>query len=227
MPIDPPVRPSDVVLFQGDSITDAGRDRDRGDQPSDPAALGWGYARYASAALAAERPGVTIYNRGIGGDRVTDLERRWDADVLMLRPTVLSVLIGVNDTWHSMLPEHEGVSIERYETLYGGLLARAREAAPGLRVIVAQPFVLTCGFGAELPFEPDITGRREAAQRVAEKHADAWLPYQEVFDAAIARGKADGTAGGDPCYWAGDGVHPSMAGHQLMASAWLEAAGLG
>ncbi|MEM7680399.1 MAG: GDSL-type esterase/lipase family protein [Planctomycetota bacterium] len=227
MPIDPPVTPSDVVLFQGDSITDAGRDRDRGDQPTDPAALGWGYARYASAALTARAAGVTIYNRGIGGDKVTDLAERWEADVLAIRPTVLSVLIGVNDTWHSMMPEGRGVSIERYETLYGELLERAKRASPGLRVVVAQPFVLACGFGADLPFEPDITGRREAAKRVADKHADAWVAYQEVFDAAIAKGKREETAGGDPCYWAGDGIHPSMAGHQLMASAWLEAAGVG
>ncbi|MBW7458685.1 GDSL family lipase, partial [Paenibacillus sepulcri] len=102
-----------VVLFQGDSITDAGRNREDGNS------LGSGYANIATALFTSKHPEkqVRFLNRGIGGDRVVDLERRWERDCLELKPTWLSIYIGINDTWRRY---DRGIpmSAEEYETTY-------------------------------------------------------------------------------------------------------------
>lgn len=216
------IRCGDTLVFQGDSITDAGRDR-TAVTANDPAGLGSGYARDAAAMLLAEHgpEAVKIYNRGIGGDRIHELAARWDVDCLALKPTVLSVMIGVNDVWHGLSDASRGVSAKMFSAELRRLLIDARTKLPGLRLIVlAEPFVLACGAGAALPFEPELSGRRALVREIAEDLkqdvAVAFVAYQDVFNAALDRGIA-------PEHLAEDGVHPTMAGHMLMAQAWLEA----
>ena len=208
------IQPDSVILFQGDSITDAGRDRGREKNPNDARALGSGYAFFAAAQLLAEHPGagLKIYNRGISGNKVFQLAERWDADCLSLKPDVVSILIGVNDIWHRLNGQYNG-TVEVYEKDYLALLERTRRALPKVRVVVCEPFVLRCGAVNEKWF-PDFDGYRAAAKRVATASGAVFVPFQAMFDEAIRKAPAS--------YWAADGVHPSMAGCHLMARAWLQ-----
>lgn len=217
------IRPGDTLLFQGDSITDASRDRSA-TAANDPAGLGDGYARDAAAMLLAEHgpEALRVFNRGVGGDRIHELAARWDADCLALQPTVLSVLIGVNDVWHGLSHDpSRGVSAKVYTAELRRLLSDAWAKLPSLRLIVlAEPFLLPCGAGATLPFEPELSGRRALVREIAEGLAGegpvAFVAYQDAFNAAMDRGIA-------PEHLAADGVHPTMAGHMLMARAWFDA----
>ncbi len=217
------IQPGDTVLFQGDSITDAGRDR-AVTQPNDPNGLGTGYVRDLAAMLLAEHgpDQLCVLNRGVGGDRVPALAQRWKKDCLALEPTVLSVMIGVNDVWHGLTDPTRGVSADTFALGLQQLLREAREALPALRLIVlAEPFVLPCGAGVQLPFEPELSNRRRLVRELAnDLRRDGpvvFVAYQDAFNTATARGIA-------PEALAEDGVHPTMAGHMLMARAWWDAA---
>ena len=211
------LNPDDVLLFQGDSITDAGRRRDA-PQPNDAESLGRGYACLAAARLLNEVPGLTVHNRGISGNRVTDLRDRWPADCIDLQPTVVSILIGVNDTWHGVAKNNpaNGTTLPEFDRVYRELLTDTREALPGVKLVVCEPFVTECGAVAEFNFHPDIDERRARVHAIARDHADVFVPFQSVYDEALRRHP-------DPAYWAPDGVHPSLAGHQIMADAWCDA----
>jgi len=205
----------DVVLFQGDSITDADRRKDQ-PMPNDARSLGRGFAQLAAARLLADRPGLTVHNRGISGNRVIDLRDRWSADGFDLRPTVVSILIGVNDTWHGVAkntPEN-GTTLAEFDRVYRELLTDTRERLPGVKLVICEPFVLECGAVLEMNFHPDIDERKKLVHAIAEEYADVFVPFQSAFDDALAQARPD--------YWAPDGVHPSVAGHQLMADAWLD-----
>lgn len=204
-----------VVLFQGDSITDAGRDRKREDNANDARALGTGYAFLAAAALLADHSEakLTIYNRGISGHKVFQLAERWDKDCIALKPDVVSILIGVNDIWHKLDGRYDG-TIEVYERDYRALLERTKRELPGVKLVICEPFVLRCGAVNERWF-PEFDGYRAAARQVATALDTVFVPFQTMFDEAVRT-----TA---PNYWAGDGVHPTIAGAELMAQTWLEA----
>lgn len=204
-----------VVLFQGDSITDAGRDRKREGNANDKGALGGGYAFLISSHLLAERAdaGLKIYNRGISGHKVFQLAERWDKDCLALKPNVVSILIGVNDIWHKLNGQYDG-TIEIYERDYRALLERTERELPGVKLVVCEPFVLRCGAVNEKWF-PEFDGYRAAAKRVATDFGAVFVPFQSAFDEAVQKAP--------PAHWAGDGVHPSMAGAYLMGRTWLAA----
>ena len=210
---------NDVFLFQGDSITDAGRDKGN-DQVNHFQALGRGYANMISSQLlgihADRRP--RCLNRGISGNKVPDLQERWAADTIELRPQVVSILIGVNDIWHKRNGKYDG-TLETYESGLGELLAQTREALPQTRLVICEPFVLRCGAIDDSWF-PEFDERRAAAKRVAEGVAAIWVPFHEMFEKATASETTP------PVHWAADGVHPTMAGHALMAKTWLEVTGL-
>ena len=203
-----------VVLFQGDSITDAGRVRGN-PNPNDPAAMGRGYACLAMCRLLAARPAddLQVYNRGISGNRVPDLEARWQRDCIDLKPDLLSILIGINDLWHKLGGSSHGTP-KSYESEFGALLGRTRKALPEARLVVCEPFVLETGVVDESWFS-EFDERRTIAERLAEQHGATWVPFHTVFQNAVLRGT-------DPAYWADDGVHPTPAGHQLMADAWCK-----
>jgi lysophospholipase L1-like esterase len=213
----PLLEEGDLVLFQGDSITDAGRSREREGEANDRAALGNGYALLAAAGMHCARPAAKLrfHNRGISGNKVFQLAERWEKDCLDLAPDVLSILIGVNDIWHKRGGHYDG-TVETYEEDYDALLTRTRVALPEVKLVVCEPFVLRCGAVDDSWF-PEFDGYRAAARRVAEAHGAAFVPIHSMFEDALAIGP--------PELWAGDGVHPSPAGAALMAQAWLRAVG--
>ena len=157
--------------------------------------------------------GLECHNRGISGHKVPDLAGRWDRDCIEMKPALLSILIGVNDIWHKLNGNYNGTP-QDYETQLDELLARTKEKLPATPIVICEPFVLRCGAVNDGWF-PEFDERRAACRRVSDKHKCIWVPFQSMFDRAVT----DET---EPNYWAGDGVHPSMAGHSLMAETWLK-----
>jgi len=205
----------DVLLFQGDSITDAGRNKER-ELPNNPWSFGVGYANHIGSWLLAEMPGkeLIIHNRGISGNKVYQLADRWKKDCIDLRPDILSILIGVNDYWHFRNGQYDGTP-EIYENDYRELLTRTMEALPDLKLVICQPFILTGTTAVDESWLEPFSAYQNIALKLADEFSAVWVPFQEAFDRALELAP--------PAYWAGDGVHPSMAGAQLMANTWLEA----
>jgi len=203
-----------VILFQGDSITDAGRDRKREDKPNDARAMGLGYSFILASHYLGREPqaGLKFYNRGISGNKVYQLAERWNEDCLALKPDVLSILIGVNDIWHKLNGNYDG-TLEIYERDYRALLQRTRQDLPQIKVVICEPFVLRCGAVNESWF-PAFDGYRAAAKQVARDFNAVFVPFQSMFDEAIQQAP--------PEYWAADGVHPTLAGSYRMARCWVE-----
>lgn len=203
-----------VILFQGDSITDSGRNRDDKSFNS-PRALGNGYAMFAAAAMLEKYASLNlkIYNRGVSGNKVFQLAERWDSDCLELKPDVLSILIGVNDIWHKLNGQYNG-TVDIYRKDYIGLLERTRKALPDVKLVICQPFAVNGVKAVDEKWYPEFYDYQKVAQEIAEQFSAIYIPFQKVFDAAQKR--APGS------YWTGDGVHPSMAGAQLIAKAWIE-----
>lgn len=208
-----------VILFQGDSITDARRDRKSEPHANHPRALGTGYPFLIAGDLLQAHPkfDLKIYNRGISGHKVPDLQKRWQKDTLDLKPAVLSVLVGVNDIWHKFAGRYDG-TVEDYRTGFTALLNQTKKALPETTIVVCEPFALRCG-AVKNEWFPEFDERRAVAREVAETTGSIWVPFQTMFDEAIATGT-------DPSYWAADGVHPTLAGHTLMAKTWREVVGI-
>ncbi len=209
-----------VILFQGDSITDAHRDKKKfADRANDPRALGDGYPFLIAGPVLKDNPskGFKVFNRGISGHKVPDLQRRWQKDCLDMKPALLSILVGVNDIWHKMNGRYDG-TVDDYRTGFTELLAGTKEALPDLKLVVCEPFALRCGAVKDAWF-PEFDQRRAVAAEVAEAAGAIWVPFQAMFDMAIEEGTK-------PQYWAPDGVHPSIAGHTLMAETWRSCVGV-
>ena len=204
-----------TILFQGDSITDARRQNRQAPNSNEQASMGNGYASMAASALLASRPelNLSIYNRGISGNKVHQLDARWQKECIDYQPDVLSILIGVNDIWHGLNGKYDG-TVKTYENDYRALLQRTRKALPNVQLVICEPFVLKCGAVNEKWF-PKFDQYRAAARKVADENAAVFVPFQTMFDQAINFAP--------PQHWAGDGVHPSPYGASLMADFWLQA----
>jgi len=209
------LKKDDVILFQGDSITDAGRKREDA-KPNDVGSLGRGYSFLAAASLLEKHAdkNLQIYNKGISGNKVYQLAERWDADCLDLKPDVLSILIGVNDFWHTLTNGYTG-TVQKYRDDYKALLTRTKDKLPDVKLIIGEPFAVTGVRAVDDKWYPAFNDYRAAAREIAVSFGATFIPYQTIFD------KAQKIAPG--AYWTGDGVHPSIAGNALMAQAWEEA----
>ena len=207
------IKKNSTILFQGDSITDAGRDKSKQDNANDPNALGRGYVYLVAARLLADRAGdnLRVYNRGISGNKVFQLADRWDKDCLQLKPDVLSILIGVNDIWHALSGRYDG-TVEKYEADYWALLTRTSRELPDLKLVICEPFVLHCG-AVDNRWLPEFDRYRAAAKKMSQEFNALFVGFQSMFDQASKRAPA--------ARWAADGVHPTMAGASLMAQEWL------
>ncbi|MDO5310524.1 MAG: SGNH/GDSL hydrolase family protein [Clostridia bacterium] len=198
-----------TVLFQGDSITDAGRSRE------ELTSLGGGYPSFASGLAEKSYPGEYRYiNRGISGNRSVDLLARVKADIINLKPDFMSILIGVNDVWHE-LEKNNGVDNNRYKLYYRLLLEQVREALPDTKLLIMEPFVLK---GENIlkyydKFRAEVELRAASAKELAEEFEIPFLPLQNKLDELYTQ-KPMG-------YWLGDGVHPTAEGHEFIAREWM------
>lgn len=201
---------SDIVLFQGDSITDAGRDRRAADS------LGAGYAMVAAGWFQATHPSMCVrfMNMGVSGDRVKDLQARWQSDCLGLRPTWVVILIGINDTWRRY-DSDDPTSVEAFRTGYRDLISRTRSGIDA-RIVMMEPFLLHVRPGQER-WREDLDPKIAVVRELAAEAGAILVPLDRLF--------AEACRVQPPSFWAADGVHPTPAGHALIARAWLEAMG--
>ncbi|PWH05364.1 lysophospholipase [Brachybacterium endophyticum] len=198
--------PSRSLLFIGDSITDAGR-------REDPEHLGFGYVRLIAEHIAAHEPGSTVVNTGIGGDRVRDLVSRFDPDCLDHAPDVVTIYVGVNDTWRRY-DSDDATSADDFEAEYRYLLDQLSAIRPGTPVILILPFVADID-EEKARYHEDLDEKVARVRDLAREFGHAIVDTEEILERAYADGHTPATI-------AEDGVHPSIAGHRLIADAWLQ-----
>ncbi|NMA07880.1 MAG: SGNH/GDSL hydrolase family protein [Clostridiales bacterium] len=201
-------RKNAVIVFQGDSVTDAGRTR------PDSHGFGQGYPAMCAGMLRSLYPDyeLTIYNRGIGGNRVEHLVERWQQDTLELRPNVVSILIGINNVWHPYANPEIPYDIVKFE----GDLARIVEQTVhyGSKLVMLEPFAFHHGCFPE-EWRVRLWEVNQVVRRIALRYADAFIPLDGIFyQAAVCSSPASLTA---------DGVHPTFEGHRLIAQEWMKA----
>lgn len=205
-----------TIVFQGDSVTDVGRNREIEDF------MGMGYPTMVKGRLGLEHPGeYRFYNRGISGNRIVDVYARMKKDILNLEPDVLSLLIGVNDVWHEV-KYRNGVDTEKYEKIYRMMLEDIRAARPHIRFILLEPFVMpgTNSFAEEDSdegryFRREVSDKAAVVRRVAADMGATFVPLQQALTEAAARGAEAEVLM--------DGIHPTAIGHELIARRWMEA----
>jgi lysophospholipase L1-like esterase len=191
-----------TVLFIGDSVTDVGR-RD------DPEALGHGYVRLIDEAFRAGGTPATVVNRGTSGNRVRDLKARWQKDCLDLAPSLVSVMIGVNDTWRRY-DDNDPTTAEQFAADYRAILS----ALPGREetaLVLMEPFLLPVT-PAKLTWRDDLEEKIAVVRELAVEFGAVLVETDEYlngFDVPLAD-------------IAADGIHPTELGHQLLAKLWLE-----
>ncbi len=208
-----PFNPHSVILFQGDSITDANRTRSR-IGPNSPDGLGFGYARKTADSLLENYPDhyFQIYNRGVSGDRIQDMKSRWEADSLRLLPDILSILIGVNDTWNQVMLGM-GSDPEQYQAMFHNILTETRQFLPYTQLVLCEPFLLLTG-EVTRDWSADITRRQDFVRDLADEFNAVFVPFQSALDQA--------TQHVSPGQLLEDGVHPTDRGHQVLADCWMK-----
>ena len=197
------------ILFQGDSITDAGRVR------TEPADMGVGYARFVKARLSLDYPAkYEFLNRGVGGNRVADVYSRMYPDIIALRPDLMSIMIGTNDYPWSDDDKYQ----VRFERVFNMLLEDVKTDLPDLKLMIMEPFVLPGDrvVAENYPLRRAGTERRaESAVKLAEKFGAKFVPTQKALDDVLDKAPID--------YWTIEGVHLTEAGHQILADQWIKA----
>ena len=199
-----------VLLFQGDSVTDCGRSQE------DDNYLGAGYANMIAASISAiySEKNITIINKGISGNRVKDLQGRWKEDCLELKPTWVSILIGINDCWRRY-DSNDPTSVEDYEDGYRDLLTQIKSKTKA-NIILMDPFVLPVTEDRN-KWREDLDPKIDAVRRLAREFKAIYLPLDGIFAQAATKI--------EPAFWTADGVHPTQSGHALIATEWMKVVG--
>jgi lysophospholipase L1-like esterase len=202
-----------TILFTGDSITDCGRGRPVGENGR----LGDGYVSFVDRLLSASYPQthITILNTGISGNRVIDLEKRWQKDIRRLKPDWLSVMIGINDVWRQFDRPHEPeqVNIERFEDVYRKLLGQTRSELDGL--VLMTPYFIETNLDDPMRVQMDAYGK--VVRQLATEFDAIFVDVQAAFDAYLLHRASQSLCD--------DRVHPNATGHMIIAIAFLTAIG--
>jgi len=206
------LNPHSVILFQGDSITDAGRTRSR-IGPNSPDGMGFGYARFTADFLLKEDPGQfhQFYNRAVSGDQIHDLASRWEQDTLRLMPDVISILIGVNDTWN-YVELGLGSDPETFQRIYHKILTNTREKLPDVQLVLCEPFLLFVD-DVDQAWIADLNLRQDIVRGLAEEFQGIFVPFQTALNHSAREVP--------PRHWLEDGVHPTRKGHVVLFKNWL------
>lgn len=197
------------ILFQGDSITDALRDR------RDFHQLGYGYPAYAAELIRQAHPDTEFefINLGISGNRTGQLFDRLYKDAIELGPDVISILIGINDIWHRYSSEPVSTYDEQIELNYRLILKELR-AKTNAKIMILAPFLLDCDDKENI--REDLKTLLPIVRKLAEEFADVYLPLDKHFEEALKTMPA-------PRYYSGDGVHPNEKGAAFIGKLYAEA----
>jgi lysophospholipase L1-like esterase len=200
-----------TFLFQGDSITDGNRTRNNDWNH----VMGHGYQYIIASKLWYDFPtkGFHFFNRGISGNKVTDLAARWQKDTLDIKPDLLSILIGINDT-SAFINGNKEFTIQQYENDYRALLQQTKQQLPNIQFVLCEPFILPVGKVKDKweEYTNELKKRQDIVRRLSEEHNAIFVGFQDAFNKALSKAPAE--------YWIWDGVHPMPAGHELMAIEW-------
>lgn len=201
-----------TFLFQGDSITDGGRSRNKDWNH----VMGHGYAYIIASRLWFDYPkrGFHFFNRGISGNKVNDLAVRWQQDTLDLKPDILSILVGINDV-AAWINGDKQYAAGEYENGYRALLQQTRQQLPNVKFVLCGPFILPVDRVKEKwnEYFAGVEQRRQIVKRLAAEYSAVHIELQEAFNHALSKAPAE--------YWIWDGVHPMPAGHELIARKWI------
>jgi lysophospholipase L1-like esterase len=205
-----------VFLFQGDSITDGNRGRN-----ADPNhIMGHGYAFSIASRVGANHPEkhLTFYNRGISGNTVSDLAARWQKDCLDLKPNVLSILIGINDISH-FIETKDNAFADKFEETYKSLLDQTQAQNPDILFVLCLPFILPVGRVKDRfeQYQTEVQKRQEVIKRLAKLYNALVVDFQQIMTNACKKAPSD--------YWMWDGIHPTVAGHELLTREWMRVVG--
>jgi lysophospholipase L1-like esterase len=197
------------ILFQGDSVTDAGRDR------SNPADLGEGYPKFASAMIQDSYPDLDFefVDLGISGNRTEHLVARLEADFIEVQPDIVSVMIGINDVWHHYAFEFVETTDEQFEKNYRTVLD-AIKSRTSARILMIQPFLLETVDPAKQVLCEELARKQQIIRKLADEYADVYLPLDEVLHTETDE---------KPAYYSADGVHPTPDGACFIGEAYLRA----
>lgn len=199
------------IIFQGDSITDSNRTCTNHGQ-------GAGYSAFVSGFLCSKYPGeYNCINLGVSGDRVVDVYSRIKRDLWNHNPDYVSIYVGVNDIWHEYRDKN-GVEPERFEKIYDMIIEDTLSHCPNVKIMLIAPFIsdgcVLDDFGEQ--FKKDVFSCAELVEKIAKKHNLVCITLQDKFDKAYQSYP-------EVNYWTIDGVHPTPAGHQIIADAWIDA----
>ena len=188
------------VLFQGDSITDAGRNRE------DYYDLGPGYPSMVAEILKEYYPEVNFefINRAISAEQTKDVLKRVQSDIIDLDPDVMIILLGINDTWHH-IEDGNWVPNEKYESNYEQILLAAKSV--GAKIVMLEQYALPTE--TTEPFHYDLENKIRVTRKLARKYADCFVPLDGLFASALVSE--------DSLYWTQEGIHPTKDGHTLIA----------
>lgn len=194
------------ILFQGDSITDAGRNRE------DSHHLGAGYPKYAAALIAANHPEIEFefVNLGISGNQTKDLVDRLETDFVDIQPDIVSILIGINDVWHHA-GDKSWIPNEVFEERYRTVLTAIKEKT-NAKIMMMEPFLIP--IEDKFFFREDLAPKIEIVRKLAREFADVYLPTDGLLASAFI--------GDDPLSYAGDGVHPSEKGRIFIGKLYAQ-----
>jgi lysophospholipase L1-like esterase len=209
-----PIKENLRFLFQGDSITDGNRGRN--DDPNH--ILGHGYCFAISSRIGADfaKFNFQFINRGISGNRVSDLEKRWQTDTLDQKPDVLSLLVGINDVNSIVDGKEDAMDAKAFDAAYRRLLASCKEQNPDLIIVLGLPFFFASGWRKDQyeKWHPLTIERAEVVMKIAADFNAVLVDYPKVFEEAQQKAPIE--------YWIWDGVHPTAFGHELMAREWIK-----
>lgn len=186
-----------TILFQGDSITDC-------DRRTSSDGLGDGYPKLLADSFTGRAKCV---NMGISGNRSRDLVARWDTDCIALKPDILTILIGINDTWRAF-DNHDATSSDSYFQAYKNILSRVQEELPDTKVIILEPFLLS-STPEKIFWRTDLDAKIHCARELAREFQTGFIPLDGIFaQKSVSLGCAA---------LAADGVHPTLLGHEIIA----------
>lgn len=222
------------ILFIGDSITDGGWGRSGGSMAAAEERnqrdlnhlYGHSFMLFAAAHLESRYPerGDQFFNRGISGYTLRDLNDRWEHDVAAIQPDLLSILIGTNDVAKALERPDQPFDIAAWEAMYRALLDRTRTLLPRVELVLCTPFAAETGrlrkASDNARREADLAACCEVVRRLATDYNARLVEFDTLFEEL--QEQHPNVAGE---HWIWDGIHPTAAGHRLMADRWIEVVG--